>query len=106
MKEPSTVVASEGWSTSFSCKARTNFGTKIKYTWMLNQSYINEDDALGFRFSSDAGGSLLVIDAVNRSRNSGSYQCLAICADYGSIVSVPAMLQVACKSSAVVYSLN
>ena len=90
------MVAADRQNATFECRARTDLEMTVKYLWQFNQSYVDENNSMGIRYTADGAGSVLVINNVNETLHAGSYQCLAMIQHYGSIISASAMLKVAC----------
>ena len=84
---------------TFECQAKTDFDMRIKYFWKINHLYVAEDNNIGIRLKSDRHGTVLLISKVNGTIHAGRYQCLAMVLNYGSIISTPATLDIACMWS-------
>ena len=92
MKEPKSIVAVTGKNATFHCNASAN-GKEIIYFWKFNGSFIYKDNNNGFKLSSGSLG----IKNVTGTKHSGTYECIAVTKDLGSINSRRAKLLIACK---------
>ena len=90
------MVTKDGQNATFQCQAKAAGNMSIKYLWKFNHSYVNENNSIRVKMESDSHFSILWIDKVNLTLHAGIYQCLAMVLDYGSIISIPAMLEIAC----------
>ena len=90
--QPNDIIAEEGSNVILPCAA-TGSGILITYTWMKNGAMLHIDHK---KYDFSGHGSLEIRELHRTHDNGNTFRCV-VTNKYGSIISVSAVVQVACK---------